>query len=423
MASPELQPGNRILGPAARATVGELVVAFAEKNSALAAPAPLALIGESPVELIAAAGWLAQTQTDGLILPAERLTPELEMRLMERGYALVNLDRRTVVKSAQPVAPKPGRVSLLTSGTTGEPKIVEHTWASLFTMARVKSGRAANWLLTYQPGTYAWWQMVTMALFLPEQALTVTGERTPVALTQAAIANGVTAISATPTFWRMVLLQFSPEELRRVPLRQLTLGGEAVDQAILDRLRAQFPDATLTHIYASSEAGAAIIVRDGREGFPAAWLASENSDAAAAGDSPQLQIRDGLLWIRSPYATQSGWLCSGDLCEMRDGRVIILGREQSSFINVGGAKVPAHEVERVLRSHPAVLWCRVGRRKAPFLGELVAADVVFKSAADRVPDGDLARFCGERLAEHMVPRFWNVLAAIPATNNLKTKLN
>jgi acyl-CoA synthetase (AMP-forming)/AMP-acid ligase II len=409
-------------GDALSATLGAVVSEFADKKAFSSAKAPVVFAGASPVELIAAAGWLAQTQTDGLILPTERLTPELEARLMERGYSFVNLDKGTVAKPARPATAKPGRVSLLTSGTTSEPKIVEHTWASLFTMARVKSSRAANWLLTYQAGTYAWWQMVTMALFVPEQGLTVTSERTPVALTEAALAHGVTAISATPTFWRMVLLQFSREELNRLPLRQLTLGGEAVDQPILDRLRSQFREATLTHIYASSEAGAAIVVRDGWEGFPIEWLCT-NDGTVNPGDSPQLQIRDGLLWIRSPYAAQTGWLCSGDICEVRGGRVIILGREQSGFINVGGAKVLAHEVERALLSHPAVLWCRVSRRKAPLLGELVAADVVFKSPADRVPEGDLARFCGERLADHMVPRFWNVLAAIPATDNLKTKLN
>ena len=419
MASNSLQPGNRIHGPSGTSSLGDLVAAFAGKISAHVASAPLAIVGASPLELIAAAAWLAQTQTDGLILPADRLSPELQMRLAERGYALVDLDSGAITPAVKNLTPKPGRVSLLTSGTTGEPNIVEHTWDTLFTMDRVKSGRAASWLLTYQPGTYAWWQMVTMVLFLPEQSLTITNERTPVALTQAAIAHGVTAISATPTFWRMVLLQFSSEDLRALPVRQLTLGGEAVDQPILDRLRAQFPEATLTHIYASSEAGAAIVVRDGREGFPGEWLSADDAQS----DSPQLQIRDGILWIRSPFATQADWMCSGDLCEVRDGRVIILGREQSTFINVGGAKVPAHEVERVLRSHPAVMWCRVGRRKAPLLGELVIADIVFKSPDARVPDAELTRFCSERLAEHMVPRFWNVLSAIPATENLKTKLN
>lgn len=376
----------------------------------------------SAVELIAAAGWLAETQTDGVILPVERLSPELRGRLLEKGFSLMDLDGGELAAAPAHVAPKPGRVCLLTSGTTGEPKIIEHTWESLFTMAKVKPGREVNWLLTYQSGTYAWFQMVTMGLFLPGQSLTVAAERSPVALMEAALRAGATAISATPTFWRMVLLQFSAEDLRRLPLRQLTLGGEAVDQPILDRLRSLFGTATVTHIYASTEAGAAIVVRDGLEGFPAAWL-GDTSREDASPDTPQLQIRDGILWIRSPYATQAGWLNTGDLCEVRGDRVIILGREQSTFINVGGAKVPAHEVERALRSHPAVLWCRVGRKKAPFMGELVAADVVFKSPADKVTEAELTQHCTTRMPEHMVPRFWNLLETIPVTDNLKTKLN
>ena len=135
-----------------------------------------------------------------------------------------------------------------------------------------------------------------------------------------------------------------------------------------------------------------------------------------------MQLRDGMLWIRSPYAANSQWLCTGDVCEIRKGRVVILGREQHSFINVGGAKVAAHEVERVLHSHPAILWCRVGGCKAPLLGELVAADIVLKPANEPVTEADLGQFCGERLAEYMVPRFWNVLSSIPATDNLKSQL-
>lgn len=414
---------NAVRGPNGTVTLGALVDEFAAKHGALSsAAAPVVLLSASPVELIGAAAWLADTQTDGLILPRERLSPELQCGLLEKGFSLVDLDAGQVTSPAVKAVPQHGRVCLLTSGTTGEPKVIEHTWNSLFTMARVKSSREVNWLLTYQAGTYAWFQMVTMGLFLVGQSVTVCAERTPVALMEAGLRSGVTAISATPTFWRMVLLQFSAEDLCRLPLRQITLGGEAVDQAILDRLRSLYSAAAVTHIYASTEAGAAIVVRDGLEGFPAAWLnAAVRADVPA--DTPQLQIRDGILWIRSPYATQSGWLNTGDLCEVRGDRVIILGREQSTFINVGGAKVPAHEVERVLRSHPAVLWCRVRRKKAPFIGELVAADVVFKSPIEKVSEAELTLHCQERLAEHMVPRFWNLLETIPVTDNLKTKLN
>jgi acyl-CoA synthetase (AMP-forming)/AMP-acid ligase II len=357
-----------------------------------------------------------------LILPIERLTEELKKRLGESGYSLIFTDTGAVTVSEFVLPHQPGRVAILTSGTSGEPKIIEHGWSSIFTMSRVKSREPANWLLTYQPGTYAWWQMVTLLLFRPGEAITIAPERTPVALIEAAMQNRVNAISATPTFWRLVLLQFTIAALRNIPLRQLTLGGEAVDQQILDRLKTQFPETAITHIYASSETGAAVVVHDGREGFPECWLWSETSDPGESA-VPQLQIREGMLWIRSPYASQSGWMNSGDVCELRDGRVVVIGRESGTFISVGGAKVPAHEVERVLRAHPDVVWCRVKRRKAPFMGELVAADIVLKSSDKKVSEAELVQHCAAKLSEYMVPRFWQFLESIPVTENLKAELN
>jgi len=38
-------------------------------------------------------------------------------------------------------------------------------------------------------------------------------------------------------------------------LRQITLGGEIADQAVLDALARRFPGARITHVYASTEAG------------------------------------------------------------------------------------------------------------------------------------------------------------------------
>jgi non-ribosomal peptide synthetase component E (peptide arylation enzyme) len=182
-----------------------------------------------------------------------------------------------------------------------------------------------------------------------------------------------------------------------------------------------YPQAVVTQIYASTEAGACLVVRDGREGFPAAWL---NSDSSAQTDSPQLQMRDGYLWVRSPYARkdQAGWFNSGDRLEIRGERAIILGRGEGAFINVGGAKVAAQEVERILLQHPNVLWCRVHRCRAPFVGELVGADVVFRSSNEPVLEVALGQFCAQRMAEPMVPRIWKFLKDIPVTENLKSQL-
>jgi acyl-coenzyme A synthetase/AMP-(fatty) acid ligase len=314
-------------------------------------------------------------------------------------------------------------VSLLTSGTTGAPKLVPHRWETLFTLRRLQGGRALRWLLTYQPGTYAWFQMVTLALFVPEQDLVAGEEEDPARLLALGAARGATAVSATPTFWRFALLTADPATLRDLRLEQITLGGERVDQAVLDLLHARFPAARLTHIFASTEVGAAIVVHDGREGFPAAWLVA--ADAPAVPDAVQLRIEDGTLRVRSPHASRAhaGWADTGDAVELRGDRVLITGRADSAVINVGGLKIAARDVEEVLLRHPAVAWCRVYARRSPLVGSLVAADVVLRPGADRAAaEQELARHAAAALPEHGVPRFWRVLDAIPMTDNRKSEV-
>lgn len=416
-------PTNTVRADGRTRGLGDLVAAMSGRLPASRGPAaPLAIVSAQAADLLAAAAWLAHTGTDGLILPKDRLIAPVRASVLERGYRIVDLADGSVAEPAKAAPVFRGRVCLLTSGTTGAPKLVEHSWKSLFTMAKVRGLPALKWMVTYQGGTYAWFQLVTMALFLPGQSLVIATDRSPAAFIEGSLEQGVTAISATPTLWRMALMQFPRETLRRLPMRQITLGGERVDQAILDQLRELFPSATITHIYASTEAGGCIIVRDGREGFPAAWLAA-GGDAAEDG-RPRLQVRDGMLWICSPHASahHRGWFNSGDAVEVRGDRVFILGRADRSVINVGGMKVAACDIERQLLQHPAVLWCRVYGRRAPMVGELVAADVVRRAGVAPANEGDLAQFCGARLADYMVPRLWSFLGSIPATDNLKTEL-
>ena len=50
---------------------------------------------------------------------------------------------------------------------------------------------------------------------------------------------------------------------RAIAPRYVRLSGEIADQAILDSLRARFPQASVGHAYASTEAGVAFEVNDG----------------------------------------------------------------------------------------------------------------------------------------------------------------
>ena len=60
--------------------------------------------------------------------------------------------------------------------------------------------------------------------------------------------------------------------MRRIAPRYVRLSGEIADQAVLDSLKARFPDAAIGHAYASTEAGVGFEVTDGLEGFPASFI-------------------------------------------------------------------------------------------------------------------------------------------------------
>ena len=160
---------------------------------------------------------------------------------------------------------------LPTSGTTGEPKLVAHTLCSLTrTVQRdLTRGGQYRWGSLYHLTGFAglqvflqsWWGGSCLILGDRDTALEARVEQLA--------AGGCTALSATPTMWRKLLMSCP---IDRLTLRRITLGGEIADQQILDALRHAFPAAKIVHIYASTEAGVGWAVRDGRAGFPAALL-------------------------------------------------------------------------------------------------------------------------------------------------------
>ena len=357
----------------------------------------------------ARAVWAAATgDTEVLVASRTRVTPDLADDLRSAGLAIVDGEEVTAPSTER--AATAGRVWLLTSGSTGRPKQVAHTLASLTTVAGDQPRR--TWLCPYAQGAYAWWQVVTLSIAHPGQDVLFIEPDELDTWPARALEVGVTAASGTPTFWRQALYR-DPESVAALPLEQVTLGGEPVDQAILTRLTEMFPKARVSWIYASSEAGATIAVHDGRAGFPEQWLGREADGRAT------LTVDDGELLIASPKRGEGidRVLRTGDRVEVVDGRVLITGRIASDEINVGGAKASASAVRDVLQAHPAVAWASVRGRKAPIVGSIVTAEVVLSGDAT---DAELTAWCAARLPDYSVPRRVRFLDQIPIKETLKS---
>src|SRR5438552_9936766 len=273
---------------------------------------------------------------------------------------------------------------LLTSGTTGPPKMVVHTLASLTDPITPGGpvGAPAVWSTFYDIRRYGGLQIFLRAMvgggsLVLSSATEATGDF----LTRAG-GSGVTHISGTPSHWRRALM--SPSA-RAIGPRYVRLSGETADQAVLDRLRDGYPHASLGHAFASTEAGVAFEVDDGRAGFPAARIGQPGSVELTIVDD-SLRIRSGRTATRylgagaPPLRDADGFVDTGDMVERRGDRYYFVGR-RDGIINVGGLKVHPEEVEAVINAHPRVRVSVVRTRRSPITGALVIADVVLNDGA------------------------------------------
>ena len=342
----------------------------------------------------------------------------LDAVLAEVRGAPVTFTRPPVV--APPAA---GELVLFSSGTTGTPKAVLQTWPRL--ARRIRTGaelEGSCWLASYAVTTFAGLQVLLHALL--NGATLVVPPSDPGKAAALAREAGVTHVSGTPSFYRLLLARAADADLAALSLRQLTLGGEAAEQALLDALRARFPQARLTQIYASTEMGACFSVQDGLAGFPSEYLRGER-------DGVRLRIVDGELYVGSAGAMK-GYLDgaplppgelhpTGDLVGERADRVLFVGR-RGTRINVGGSKAQPEEVEAVVREVPGVLAVRVSGAASSLVGQLVRAEVVLDAGVDAAEARRLilAR-CRERLRPHMVPRLLEFVDELVRTGSGKLR--
>jgi acyl-CoA synthetase (AMP-forming)/AMP-acid ligase II len=407
-----------LIGDDNRVVVGGETLTWRTLHKLPQLPSPAAVLVDNGADALAAVRHHAVHGTELLVATSSRVDLGMREELGESGFAVViaNGDEHSVTPAKLKRVEESGRVWLLTSGSTGRPKRIGHTLESLTTVRGQQQPR--TWLCPYSPGTYAWWQVVTLSLTQADQALVVIEPSELETWPVIAAEHGVTAASGTPTFWRQTIYR-DTEALAKVPLEQITLGGEPVDQAILDRLREIFPEARISWIYASSEVGASIVVHDGKAGFPQSWL---DRDPDPESERPIISVDGDELIITSPHhgAGLDGAVRTGDRVEFVDGRVLITGRLDSDEINVGGSKVSAGLVRNVLMDHPSVAWARVFARKAPIVGRMVAAEVVLDPAIGPITDADLVQWCTTRLPDYGVPRRIRFLAEIPQKETLKS---
>ena len=309
---------------------------------------------------------------------------------------------------------------LLTSGTTGLPKLVVHTLSSL-AGAISEDGTSAEsvvWSTFYDIRRYGGLQIFLRAVLTGTSLVLSSAKESTTDFLVRVSSHEVTHISGTPSQWRHALMSPSAHLINPQYIR---LSGEIADQAILNSLRTFYPRARIVHAFASTEAGVAFVVNDGVAGFPANMI-EHTPHVEMSVENCSLRIRSArtashYLGDQPPnLKSVTGFVDTGDLIELQGDRYHFVGR-RDGVINVGGLKVYPEEVEAVINRHPQVQMSLVRTKKSPITGALVVADVVLTTPQSPSLDvcalqGDIMLLCREALSAHKVPAMINFIPAL-----------
>ena len=371
------------------------------------------------------------------VVPLDPSAPETDLRrslATLRPTALLDADGRHRRPDGVPVAAGVAAV-VGTSGTTGERKGVELTFAGLAASgsavaAAVGGDPEDGWLCCLPVHLVAglavvgraWTTGARLAVHAGFDPAAVADAGRTGAASRAAGRRGTAFVSLVPTMLRRLL---DTQPAAAAGFTHILLGGGSIDPALLARARAA--GATVSTTYGMTETWGGIVhnghplpgVELRLDPTPAGGGRVEADDAGEILVRAPMLMRGYRLWPEGMAAAvdADGWYRTGDVGRFdpgAGGRLWIVDR-LGDVVNTGGVKVSPTEVERVLAGHPAVAdVCVAGRTDAEW-GQRVVAFVV-PAVADRPPAlDDLRAYARELLPAAKLPREVVVVAAIPRT--------
>jgi acyl-CoA synthetase (AMP-forming)/AMP-acid ligase II len=296
------------------------------------------------------------------------------------------------------------KLTIFSSGTSGIPKSSTHLLSQLlkqFEYQKTSKG-GKIWGLMYQTSRMASIQILLNSYSRNESIVCTKNQATLGEKVRTFGTKSVNALSGTPSMFRY-LVQF--DEFRKLALIQLTLGGELVDQKILDILKGCFPHSRITHIYASTEVGFGFAVSDGLSGFPAEYLSRSFERFRIK------SVNDELVFtFPGDFMNPEGFsIFSGDIIRIDGNRVYFVGR-RSSMVNVGGSKVFPEEVEETIRGFAGVSDAYVYSVRSSQMGEILKAKVICDPSLNQA---SIRLRLKELLPSHKVPAMIDIVQELP----------
>jgi len=301
------------------------------------------------------------------------------------------------------------KVTLFTSGTSGIPKKVTHNFNSITRFVKISERNAKDiWGFAYNPTHMAGLQVFFQALLNGNSIIRLFG-LSPTEIRREIKANVITHISATPTFYRLLL----PCEDTFHSILRITSGGEKFNERTMMQLTGIFPNAKITNVYASTEAGT--------------LFASDNDIFSIKTEYEHLiRIENNELLIHNSLMglsdlNISDWYYTGDLIEIINEKPLTFRfiSRKNEMINTGGYKVNPHEVEEIVLTFSGIKNARVYSKSNSVLGNIICCDIVCDE--NLISEASFRSFLQSKIQEYKIPRIIRFVDELSTTRTGKVK--
>lgn len=280
-----------------------------------------------------------------------------------------------------------------TSGTTGEPKQITHTYDNLIKNIKIKKElKNTVWGLTYDWKKIAGSQVILQS-YLNGGKVVNLFKKSYSEIINLIEEYKITHISATPTFYRLL------GNIVFENVKQVTLGGEVVDSSIIKHIKKIFPNAKITNIYALTE-------------FGTLFASNQDYFEYSGKINTFIKIENNNIFVKQ----NNEWVNTGDAIEWLDeSKFKIVGRE-TNMINVGGVKINPVKVEEAINKLEYVSNSIVYGKENSVMGMIVVADIILNSSIEvKQIKSDLTK----KLSQYEIPLKINVVEKIEINSNGK----
>lgn len=332
------------------------------------------------------------------------------------------------------VSPDAVRMMMYTSGTTGRPKGVLHSHRTLAALIRQIG---AHWMvdpgdcfLVPSPVSHIGGAIYAFECPLMLGSTALLMERwDPDAAVALAAAEGWTHMAGATPFLEGLLAAAARAHSSLDSMKLFICGGAAVPPALIRAAQRQFPHATITRVYGSTETPVATVgaigpdkaeqaaTTDGRPGIAAIRIAPHPAAPPGEGEirvhGPQMLVGYHHPQDMADALDEQGWFRTGDLGYLTpDGFLVVTGRAKDIIIR-HGENISAREVEDLLLAHPCVAQVAVVGIPDARTGERAVAVVVPRPGAAPTLEQLVAFLDGQGLARFKLPEGLHLTDTLP----------